>query len=227
MLFGEFRRFMNKMNAKNTILHNRFILYAIFFISVVHLFYTVIQRDYYTALVFIFTGILVSFFSKNMIVILCISLAVSYLLKNNANLEGFEEGIVDTGVSSDAAEMDNSNLDENQMDNENQIDENTNNQMTDENGNNETDENGNQTDEPEKKGAPVLSEEQSVIVSENKKGKKKGNNSESNSEIKDIIKEQNQLIKKLDKYEPFINTIQNIAKKFGFSDDELEEEEAE
>ena len=72
----------------------------------------VIQRDYYASLVFIFTGILTSFFSKNMIVILSISLVVSYLLKNNANLEGFEEGIVDTAESSNASEINEAYLEE-------------------------------------------------------------------------------------------------------------------
>lgn len=209
MLFVEFRRFMNKMNAKNTLLHNRYILYAIFLVSVLNLFYMVIQRDYYASLVFIFTGILTSFFSKNMIVILSISLVVSYLLKNNANLEGFEEGIVDTAESSNASEI-----------NEAYLEEDTNN-AENEHAENEHTENEDAQKPPD---APhSLPEEQSVIVREvnGKKAKKNQDGEElSSAEIKNMIDEQTELLEKLDKYEPFINTIQNIAKKFGFSDEE-------
>jgi hypothetical protein len=79
---------------KNNILHNPIVLYFIFAISLLYLFYFSAVNDYSLVAIFILTGVVTSFFSKNMVVILCISLVVSFLLKHAGKhaLEGFQEG---------------------------------------------------------------------------------------------------------------------------------------
>lgn len=79
---------------KNNILHNSFVLYFIFAISLLYLFYFSAVNDYSLVAIFILTGVITSFFSKNMVVILCISLVVSFLLKHAGkhSLEGFQDG---------------------------------------------------------------------------------------------------------------------------------------
>jgi len=77
---------------KNNILHNQFVLYFVFIISLFYLFYFSVVNDYTLVAIFILTGWITSFFSKNMVVILCISLVVSFLLRQGTTgLEGFED----------------------------------------------------------------------------------------------------------------------------------------
>ena len=84
-----------KMNVSGkTILHNRFVLYFVFLISLVNLFMFVVQSDFMYALIFVLVGFLTSFFSKNMIVILCIALVITNILKYGVSIrtsEGFND----------------------------------------------------------------------------------------------------------------------------------------
>lgn len=75
------------------ILYNRAILYIIFIISLFQLFMFASMRDHYSTAIFVLVGFLTSFFSKNMIVILTIALAVSAIMKYGTGVrhEGFEE----------------------------------------------------------------------------------------------------------------------------------------
>ena len=75
---------------EDTILHNQYLLYVIFAMSCIHLFYFASIDDYVSITMFVLVGFLTSFFSKNMIVILCISMAVSQILKKG-NYEGMED----------------------------------------------------------------------------------------------------------------------------------------
>jgi pentapeptide MXKDX repeat protein len=84
---------INKLNGKNGLLHNTYLLYFIFLIAIVDLFIMISNKDYQSSVVFILTGILTSFFSKNMIVILLFSIFISHVLKNKiTENESFEYG---------------------------------------------------------------------------------------------------------------------------------------
>ena len=65
----------------NPVLHNRIVLYFFFIISVIEIFYFVNVNDMASLAIFIIIGFLTTFFSKNMIVILCISLCITNVLK--------------------------------------------------------------------------------------------------------------------------------------------------
>ena len=56
--------------SKYHLLHNVYLLYFIFIIALANIFYILQVKDFYYATVFIAVVILISFFSKNMIVIL-------------------------------------------------------------------------------------------------------------------------------------------------------------
>jgi hypothetical protein len=77
------------------LLHNVFVLYFFFIVSIFYLFYLSFKGNVLSASIFILIGFLTSFFSKNMIVILFISLTFTYLLQlsdlNDYNLEGFTD----------------------------------------------------------------------------------------------------------------------------------------
>jgi hypothetical protein len=87
---------LNKMKYNlDPILYNRAILYFISFLAVVDILYFISTNDFYSLLTFILIGILTTFFSKNMIVILVVSLSITHVVKygNAAYVsEGFKEG---------------------------------------------------------------------------------------------------------------------------------------
>ena len=85
---------LNKMKYNiNPILYNRVILYFISFLAVVDIVYFISTNDFFSLLIFVLLGILTTFFSKNMIVILVISLSITHLVKyGNSAYEGFTEG---------------------------------------------------------------------------------------------------------------------------------------
>lgn len=69
------------VNISNDVLHNRFVLYFIFGISISSLFYSVFVDDLLSVGVFLVTSLLTSFFSKNMIVILVVAIVVSSVIR--------------------------------------------------------------------------------------------------------------------------------------------------
>ena len=77
----------------NAIIHNKFVLYLVLIISLFNLFYLSVERDMVTIVIFILVGLLTSFFSKNMLVIMVIALTISSILKYGTRIrrEGFEE----------------------------------------------------------------------------------------------------------------------------------------
>jgi hypothetical protein len=88
-----------KMNYNlNPLLQNRVVLYVFFFLAIADLFYLANLRDFTTVTIIVLTGFLTSFFSKNMIVILCVALSVGHVLKYGA---GAREGATTMADSKD------------------------------------------------------------------------------------------------------------------------------
>ena len=82
----------NISKMSNEVLHNRFILYFIFILAVGNLFHFVFSNDLMSVGVFIVSGLLTSFFSKNMVVIMVISMVVTNVIRVGGGTEGFESG---------------------------------------------------------------------------------------------------------------------------------------
>ena len=81
----------NMSKKANELIHNRFILYFVFIIAVANLFHFVFSHDLMSVCVFIVAGLLTSFFSKNMVVIMVISIVVTHVVRfGNGGYEGFE-----------------------------------------------------------------------------------------------------------------------------------------
>lgn len=83
-----------------SLLSNQGVLYFIFALAIGNLFYLGTSNDVMTIAVFVLTGFLTSFFSKNMIVILCVSLVVSSIIKHGISYQtaegfSFSEGLTD------------------------------------------------------------------------------------------------------------------------------------
>jgi hypothetical protein len=77
--------------SSTSMLNNKWILYFMLFISVVDLFNFYSMGDMSALAIFLVTGFLTSYFSKNMLVILVIAIAVAHIARyGSASLEGME-----------------------------------------------------------------------------------------------------------------------------------------
>jgi hypothetical protein len=86
-------KFITNISTTNGMLHNKILLYAVFIFSLLNLFIFVNTGNYTHVAIFILIGFITSFFSKNMLVILLLSLILTNILKYGSTLnEGFEEG---------------------------------------------------------------------------------------------------------------------------------------
>ena len=79
-MFKSWIQWWNRNANFNPILQSRLVLYVLFFFSVLTLFGFALNKEYVFAIIFIIVGFLTSFFSKNMIVILFLSLAVTNII---------------------------------------------------------------------------------------------------------------------------------------------------
>jgi hypothetical protein len=77
-----------------------------FFISVLTLFGFAVRQEYVFAAIFIIVGFLTAFFSKNMIVILFLALAVTNIVTGGLSTSRVEEGMTakDEGMTTDKKE---------------------------------------------------------------------------------------------------------------------------
>ena len=98
----------NKYGDFNPLLKSRLVLYFLFLISLANLYTFVSSGNAIYAAVFVLVGFLTTFFSKNMIVIMMVALAVSNVFlygKQISNIEeGFDTTISDTTVDQDKTE---------------------------------------------------------------------------------------------------------------------------
>ena len=97
------------------ILHNRYLLYIVFIIALADFLYLGSIHDMTSVFVFVLVGLLVSFFNKNMIIVLSSGMIVANVLKYggiNQRLviegfeEGFEEGVDEEVESEDKVKVD-------------------------------------------------------------------------------------------------------------------------
>lgn len=83
------------------VLQNKFVLYFVFILAVGNLFHFVFRQDLMSVGIFIATGLLTSFFSKNMTVIMVVAMVVANIFQIGKERDGFsakkkhEEGFVD------------------------------------------------------------------------------------------------------------------------------------
>ena len=86
-------KWINKTFDFRNLLKSRVILYLLFVAALVQLYVFSISGDYVIATLLLLVGFLVSFFSKNMIVILCLALVIANIFKYGLvdGKEGFED----------------------------------------------------------------------------------------------------------------------------------------
>lgn len=94
-----FRRFTDQLvkPKPNSILYNRFVLYFVFFVALSNLFIAAFQQNYMFCTYFVLIGFILTFFNKNMLVVLVLTIAFANILSVSSR-EGMDtkEGADDT-----------------------------------------------------------------------------------------------------------------------------------
>ena len=199
-----------KGSKKNAILHNRFVLYFIFIIALGNLLTLVYSRDYYSASIFVLIGFLTSFFSKNMIVILCIAIAFTNIIKYGAKA-GVEGMTSDEKEDTEAEEKEDTESEEKEKDESEESEEKdkekkksvtsgkkeTKSKVTDDalSLSVETNESSNKEKFDQSKDVVYTSEEEKEIAKTEK-----------------MILSQEKMLKSMNKYKPLLDTLQGITK---------------
>lgn len=196
-----------KVSNKKNILHNKYILYFIFFIALGDLLILGYNNDYYSVSIFILIGFLTSFFSKNMIVIMIMAIAFTNIIL----IYGVDRRI--EGMTSEETEE--------KTDNEKTDDEKTDDEKTDK----KTDEE--KTDKKkkkkEKKSDENVDENGMLSVETNESSNKEKFEQDKNvvytsEEDKELDKtdkmviSQEKILKSMNKYKPLLDTLQGITK---------------
>ena len=77
----------------NSLLYNRYVLYLVFAIALANLFVSAVNGDFIFVTFFLLVGFVMSFFTKNMMVILVLTLGVANVLKfaSRGSMEGFDD----------------------------------------------------------------------------------------------------------------------------------------
>jgi cytoskeletal protein RodZ len=200
--------------GKNIILHNRYLLYFIFIVALSDFLYLVYINDIYSASIFALIGFLTSFFSKNMIVILVMAMAVSNIIKFG-NRSAVKEGFTDDDVAEDEVAEDEVAEDEEAEDEE----------ASKENKDEPENKKGkgekkkkNKSEKPvkEKKESPLsvettedsdketFGQDENVVYTSDK--------DKSVDNVDKTILAQEQILERMNKYKPLLDTINGISK---------------
>jgi len=83
-------------SSKYSLLNNRYVLYFFLFLAIVDIMYFINSGDMKSLMVFVLITVLTSMFNKNMIVILCLSLVTTHLIKFGS--KSYQEGMNNKAV---------------------------------------------------------------------------------------------------------------------------------
>jgi hypothetical protein len=191
---------IDKMNLNKNILHNKYLLYVIFILSFGNFFMEMMNGNMFFVAAYVLIGFLTSFFNKNMIVILSIAVIFANILKygSSATVEGFEEeSTLDKLVNLEFSTNEDEDKDEDE------------------------DEDKESKEKNKKPKEKCDLEEAEKGESEKKtKKKKEGLKQYSDEDMEnmnydktdELIKNQEQILKHMKEYKPFLDTIQGLAK---------------
>jgi flagellar biosynthesis GTPase FlhF len=198
-----------KVSNKKSILHNKYILYFIFFIALGDLLILGYNNDYYSVAIFILIGFLTSFFSKNMIVIMIMAIAFTNIIL----IYGVDRRI--EGMTSEETEE--------KTDDEKTDDEKTDEEKTDEEKTDEEKKPDKKKKKKEKNSDENVDENGMLSVETNESSNKEKFGQDKNivytsEEDKELDKtdkmviSQEKILKSMNKYKPLLDTLQGITK---------------
>ena len=86
----------NALKDSGKILHNRFVLYFVLLLALADLLYLAMGGEYISVAIFLLSGFVTSFFSKNMMVVMCIAMVITNILKYGTDIR-MQEGLKEEG----------------------------------------------------------------------------------------------------------------------------------
>lgn len=191
-----------KTGFNEKLLHNTYILYFIAFLSFGKFFFELMIGDMYYVTVYIIIAFLLSFFNKNMIVILFFSLVFANILKYGgaSTIEGFDH----EDASHETNEVEKALGVEHKNDDEGVLDEIVGEEKKEKKEKKEKDKKKNHHD----------SDDESVVEKKKKKKDKHHDDLDEDELDKNekLLKNQELLLKNMKEYKPFLETIQGLAK---------------
>jgi cytoskeletal protein RodZ len=201
-----------KVSNKKSILHNKYILYFIFFIALSDLLILGYNNDYYSVAIFILIGFLTSFFSKNMIVIMLMAIAFTNIILiygRNDRFEGMttektDEEKTDEKTDQETDEETDEKTNEKKTDNK-KTDKKKKKKESDEKSNENVDENGMLSVETNESSNKEKFEQDKNVVYTSEEDK------ELDKTDKMVIS-QEKILKSMNKYKPLLDTLQGITK---------------
>ena len=217
----------NIFNYKSnvSILYNKYLLYAFFIVALTQLVYLLQMGNYYFATILLLIAVLTRYFSKNMLVVVCVALASTNILMLGPNagkniVEGFEDDETDkTEKKGDDEEDDEENNEEETNGDENDAEDEA--EDTDISGNTATPTPKN----PLKLNNAKESKELNMALNANNSMKESFNkvdlydqesvmNYEKNSDR--VILAQEKMLSSINQYKPLLETINSISKNMSF-----------
>lgn len=217
----------NIFNYKSnvSILYNKYLLYAFFIVALTQLVYLLQMGNYYFATILLLIAVLTRYFSKNMLVVVCVALASTNILMLGPNagkniVEGFEDDETDEAEKKgDDEEDDEENNEEETNGDENDAEDEA--EDTDISGNTATPTPKN----PLKLNNAKESKELNMALNANNSMKESFNkvdlydqesvmNYEKNSDR--VILAQEKMLSSINQYKPLLETINSISKNMSF-----------
>ena len=81
---------MSKIYSFNPLLKNQFVLYFFLFITIIDLLYLINVQDTNSLVIFATIAFVTTFFNKNMIVVLCLALVITHIVKHGS--KSYQDG---------------------------------------------------------------------------------------------------------------------------------------
>ena len=195
-------------------LHNIYVLYTIFIISLINFLYLGYVNDMNSVYIFILITILVTFFNKNMIIVLGLAFIVTNILRignirplhflhSETNKEGFKESDKESEEKEESQENQPKKKTKEESTKESTKEESTKKESTKE----ESTKKETEEKQPKKKTKEEFHPNKSSLLSSEKK----------DLEPQDkMIFAQEKLLERMNKYKPLLDTLQGITKNIAF-----------
>ena len=199
---------INKTDINKNILYNKYLLYFIFFISFGNFFIELMKSNMYFIAIYILIGFLTSFFNKNMIVILSMAVIFANILNYGriSTVEGYEDEEDEEQTDLDKAlgtkkTEDDGIIDEIVGEDEHEHEDNKKKKKKKTEPDSDDEDTKKKKNKKKKEGLTQLTD-QAVLEMNYAKAEK-------------LMDQQKDILKNLNQYKPFLETIQGIAKSSG------------
>ena len=195
-----------------SILHNKYVLYAVFIFALIDFLYLGYIQDMNSVFIFVLVGILVTFFNKNMIIVLGLAVIVTNVIKLGniipvTNKEGFsdkEDEDEDDGKKKKKNKKDDTDEDTDKEDKHKEDDEDKQDKQNKQDKQDKQDKHKEDDEDKQDKTKEEFGQDKEVVYTSVE--------DQSVSEEEKMILANEKLLKRMNKYKPLLDTLQGLTK---------------